>query len=145
MRHKVDRRKLGLPSDQRSALLSNLARQLVRHGYVHTTEGRAKELRRIVEPLITLSKNDTLAARRQARRILVGHSRSTPARDSRRLGLTHDQECERNLINGEDLVKHLFDFLGPRCKDRPGGYTRMTKTGRRRGDGAPRVVLEIVD
>src|SRR5206468_326749 len=58
VRHRIDRRKLGLPSDQRRALLTNLTRQLVRHGYVHTTEGRAKELRRIVEPLITLAKKD---------------------------------------------------------------------------------------
>ena len=143
MRHKVDRRKLGLPSDQRRALLTNLARQLIRHGYVHTTEGRAKELRRIVEPLVTLAKADSLEARRRARRVLVGHSSSSPAR--RKLGLTTDQLAERCLINGEDLVKHLFDNVGPRAKDRPGGYTRITKTGMRRGDAAPSVVIELID
>jgi large subunit ribosomal protein L17 len=143
MRHKVDRRKLGLPTDQRMSLLTNLTRQFIRHGYVHTTESRAKELRRIVEPLITLARNDTLHARRKARGILVGHSSSTPA--SRKVGLTPDVEAERSLINGEDLVKHLFDRIGPRYKDRPGGYTRITKTGRRRGDAAPAAVLELVD
>ena len=76
MRHKIDRRKLGLPSDQRMALLTNLTRQFIRHGYVRTTEGRAKELRRLVEKLITTGKEDTLAARRRAREILVGHSKS---------------------------------------------------------------------
>ena len=123
--------------------LWRVRRQLIRHGYVHTTEARAKELRRIVEPLITLAKEDTIAARRRARRVLVGHSSSTSGR--RRLGLTFEEEQERCLINGEDLVKHLFDNLGPRAKDRPGGYTRITKTGRRRGDAAPTVVIEIID
>ncbi len=145
MRHKVDRRKLGLPSDQRMALLTNLTRQFIRTGYVHTTETRAKELRRMVEPLITLAKDDTVHARRKARRILVGHSRSTPVRDSRSLGITVEQEAERSLINGEDLVKHLFDRVAPRYKSRPGGYTRITKTGFRRGDGAPTAVIELVD
>lgn len=143
MRHKVDRRKLGLPSDQRRALLTNLARQLIRHGYVHTTEGRAKELRRVVEPLVTLAKTDTVEARRRARRILVGHSTSSPG--YRKLGLTTDQMSERCLINGEDLVKHLFDNVGKRAAERAGGYTRITKTGRRRGDGAPSVVIELID
>jgi large subunit ribosomal protein L17 len=143
MRHKVDRRKLGLPSDQRRALLTNLTRQLIRHGFVHTTEGRAKELRRGVEPLVTLAKSDTLSARRQARRLLVGHGTSTSAH--RKLALTQDELAERCLINGEDLVKHLFDNVAPKSKDRPGGYTRITKTGRRRGDGAPTVVIELID
>ncbi|KAA0228439.1 MAG: 50S ribosomal protein L17 [Fimbriimonadales bacterium] len=143
MRHKVDRRKLGLPSDQRKALLTNLTRQFIRHGYVHTTVTRAKELRRIVEPLITLAKQDSIAARRQARRLLVGHSTSSPA--GRKLGLSIEEEIERSLVNGEDLVKHLFDRVAPRFKDRPGGYTRITKTGHRRGDGAPTAVIELVD
>ncbi|MDQ2986199.1 MAG: 50S ribosomal protein L17 [Armatimonadota bacterium] len=143
MRHRVDRRKLGLPSDQRRALLNNLARQLIRHGYVQTTEGRAKELRRIVEPLVTLAKRDTVDARRRARRVLVGHGASSPG--YRKVGLTAEQLAERCLINGEDLVKHLFDVVGPRHKDRPGGYTRITKLGQRRGDGAPTAVIELVD
>ena len=143
MRHKVDRRKLGLPSDQRNALLTNLTRQIIRHGYVRTTDTRAKELRRVVERLITTAKEDSLAARRRARRILVGHSAGI--KDSRRLGLTLDEELERDLINGEDLVKYLFDNVAPRYTERKGGYTRITRTGRRRGDGAPTAVIELVD
>lgn len=143
MTHRIDRRKLGLPSDQRKALLVNLARQLIRHGYVHTTVTRAKEVRRIVEPLITTAKNDSLASRRLARRVLVGHSRSSSG--GRKLGLTQDQIAERSLINGEDLVKHLFDQVAPKFKERPGGYTRITKTGNRRGDGAPTAVIELLD
>ena len=149
MNHKVDHRKLGLPSDQRRALLTNLARQFVRHGYVHTTWGRAKELQRIVEKLITTGKKDTLAARRSARRILVGHSSSSPKPEKLLAGKLDIEKYqilqERSLVNGEDLVKHLFDDIAPRFKDREGGYTRLTRTGTRRGDAAPTAVLELVD
>ena len=149
MRHLVDRRKLGLPSDQRRALLTNLARQFVRHGYVRTTLGRAKETQRIVEKLITVGKSDTLAARRQARRILVGHSSSTIVNPKLLAGKTESEKWavlqSRSAINGEDLVKYLFDEVAPRFKNRNGGYTRLTKVGTRRGDGAITAVLELVD
>jgi large subunit ribosomal protein L17 len=147
MRHLVDRRKLGLPSDQRKALLTNLARQFVRHGYVRTTLGRAKEVQRIVEKLITTGKTDTIAARRQARRILVGHSSANTSKAL--VGKTDFEKTEilkkTSLLTGEDLVKHLFAEVAPRFKDRNGGYTRLTKAGVRRGDGAPQAVLELVD
>jgi large subunit ribosomal protein L17 len=148
MRHKVDRRKLGLPSDQRRALLTNLARQIVRHGYVHTTLGRAKELRRIADRLVTLGKENTVHARREARKILVGHSSSSPQpialagkSDFEKMQILQ----ERSLLNGEDLVAHLFDNVAPKYKERNGGYTRLTRTGVRRGDAAPTAVLEFVD
>ena len=149
MRHKVDRRKLGLPSDQRRALLTNLARQFVRHGYVHTTLGRAKELRRIVERLITLGKqNESVTARREARKILVGHCASSrsPIELAGKSNLEKMQILQdRSLINGEDLVAHLFDNVAPKYSERNGGYTRLTRTGVRRGDAAPTAVLELVD
>ncbi len=149
MRHKVDRRKLGLPSDQRRALLTNLTRQMVRHGYVHTTLGRAKELQRLVEKLVTTAKSDTLAARREARKVLVGHSGSSPKPMRLLAGKSDIEKLEilkaKSLINGEDLVKYLFDHVAPRFKDRQGGYTRLTKTGQRRGDAAVTAVLEFVD
>lgn len=149
MRHLVDRRKLGLPSDQRRALLTNLQRQFIRHGYVHTTLGRAKELQRLVEKLITLSREDSLNARRQARKVLVGHSASSPKNLKELAGKTDFEKTQilasKSLLNGEDLVKHMFDNIGPRFKDRNGGYTRLTKTGYRRGDAAPTAVLELVD
>jgi len=150
MNHKIDRRKLGLPSDQRNALLTNLQRQFVRHGHTRTTLGRAKELQRLVEKLITLTKlEDGLEARRRARRVLVGHSHSSPKPEKLLAGKTIGERtqilADRSLINGEDLVKHLFDEIGPRYKDRSGGYTRITKLGPRRGDGAPEAVLELVD
>ena len=149
MNHKIDHRKLGLPSDQRRALLTNLSRQFIRHGYVNTTFGRAKELRRIVEKLITLAKNDTLTARREARKILVGHSASSPKPVDELAGKTELEKMillqEKSLINGDDLVRHLFEVVAPRFRDRNGGYTRLTKCGVRRGDAAVVAVLELVD
>lgn len=149
MRHKVDSRKLGLPGYQRKALLNNLAREVICHGYVHTTLGRAKEARRIIDRLVTLGKEDSLAARRHARRILVGHSSSSPRPERMLAGKTELEKLqllqERSLLNGEDLVAHLFDNIAPRYKDRKGGYTRITRTGVRRGDAAPTAVLELVD
>lgn len=149
MNHKIDRRKLGLPSDQRAALLTNLQRQFIRHGYVHTTLHRGKELQRLVEKLITVAKSDTLEARRRARRVLVGHSSSTPEPERMVVGKAPAERtailARHSLINGEDLVRHLFAEVAPRFKDRPGGYTRLTRTGRRRGDGAETAVLELVD
>ncbi|MFN8220618.1 MAG: 50S ribosomal protein L17 [Fimbriimonadales bacterium] len=148
MRHLVDRRKLGLPSDQRKHLLTNMARQFIRHGYVHTTFGRAKEVQRIVEKLITVGKEDSLAARRKARQVLVGHSKSTPATKAT-LGKTDLEKTmirqRASQINGEDLVTHLFNEVAPRYKDRKGGYTRLVKTGTRRGDGAQAAVLMLVE
>lgn len=117
MRHRVSQRKLGLPSDQRLALLKNLVRQMVIHERIQTTETRAKEVRVMFEKLVTISKGGNLHARRQCRR----------------------------LLNDESLVKRLFDEVTPRYKDRPGGYTRITRIGFRRGDAAPLVVLELVE
>jgi len=132
------------------ALLTNLQRQFIRHGYTRTPVGRAKELQRLVEKLITLTKmEDGLEARRRARKVLVGHSSSSPKPEKTLAGKTQGEKtqilAERSLINGEDLVKHLFDEIGPRFKDRNGGYTRLTKIGPRRGDAAPMAVLELVN
>lgn len=149
MRHKVDHRKLGLPSDQRMHLLTNLSRQFVTHGYVRTTFGRAKEVQRMVEKLITLTKlEDGIEARRRARKILVGHSSSNLVSAKMSAGKTELEvtqlKAQFNKLTGEDLVKHLFDNIGPRYKDRNGGYTRVVKTGNRRGDGAQTAVIELV-
>jgi large subunit ribosomal protein L17 len=149
MRHLCDHRKLGLPSDQRNALLTNLQRQFIRHGHTRTTMGRAKELQRLVEKLITLTKmEDALEARRRARKVLVGHSASSHPSPKMLAGKTPNEKtiilANLSLINGEDLVSHLFNVIGPRYKERNGGYTRLIKIGPRRGDGAPEGVLELV-
>jgi len=116
MRHRVAGRKFGLPSDQRRALLKGLLRALLKHGEIETTEPRAKDVRSIVEKVVTTAKANDLHARRQARR----------------------------WLNDEDLVKVLFDTIAPRYAERPGGYTRITKIGFRRGDAAPMVKLELI-
>lgn len=149
MRHKVDHRKLGLPSDQRMHLLTNMTRQFIRHGYVRTTFGRAKELQRMVEKLITLTKHeDGIEARRRARKVLVGHSSSNLVSAKQTAGKTELEivqiKATANKLSGEDLVKHLFDNIGPRYTERNGGYTRLVKTGNRRGDAAQTAVLELV-
>jgi large subunit ribosomal protein L17 len=116
MRHRVAGRKFDLPSDQRLALLKGLVRALLLHEKIETTETRAKEVRSIAEKVITGAKANNLHARRIARKTL----------------------------NDEDLVKRLFDTIAPKFADRPGGYTRMTRVGFRRGDAAPMVKLELV-
>ncbi|HET6455682.1 MAG TPA: 50S ribosomal protein L17 [Armatimonadota bacterium] len=116
MRHRVAGRKFGLPSDQRRALLKGLLRALIKHGEIQTTETRAKEIRSVTEKVITIAKTNDLHSRRQARR----------------------------WLNDEDMVKVLFDDVAPKYTERPGGYTRMTKIGFRRGDAAPMVKIELV-
>ena len=109
-------RKLGLPTDQRKAMLRNLVTSLLKHGKIETTETRAKETRSIAEKMITLGKRGDLHARRQV--------------------LAYVQE--------ELVVKNLFDNVAPKYAERNGGYTRIIKKGARRGDGAEIVILELV-
>ena len=117
MRHRNSGRQLSRNTSHRHALLRNMAASLLRHETIRTTVPKAKELRRVVEPLITMAKNDT-----QARR---------------RLALAR--------LRDDAVVEKLFDELGPRFKARAGGYTRILKLGPRKGDAAPMVILELVD
>lgn len=110
-------RKLGRPSDQRKALFRSLVNALIEHERIETTEAKAKEIRPIAEKLISLAKKGDLHARRQA----------------------------ASYLQSVDGVKKLFDTLGPRYADRDGGYTRILKLGPRRGDGAPLVIMELVE
>lgn len=122
MHHRVGGRQLGLASDRRRALLKGLLRSLIIYKRIETTETRAKEIRPMIERLITRAKNDdSVHARRIVRSAIGGHTSSD-----------------------EDIVKELFTVIAPNFKTRPGGYTRMAKVGQRRGDGAPVVVLELV-
>lgn len=117
MRHGNGLRKLNRTSSHRLAMLRNMMNSLLTHEVIKTTLPKAKELRRVVEPMITLAKEPTLANRR----------------------LAFDRLRDR------DVVVKLFDELGPRFKARPGGYTRILKMGFRVGDNAPMALVELVD
>lgn len=123
-------RKLGRTSSQRKAMLRDLATDLIVHESIQTTETRAKELRSIVEKMITLGKRGDIHARRQVAQFI------------RREKAVITNEA------GEDAevfaIQKLFDDVAPRYADRQGGYTRIMKMGPRRGDGAPVVVIELV-
>jgi large subunit ribosomal protein L17 len=116
VRHKVDGYKLGRASDERRSLLRNLVTSVIEHERVITTVPKAKAAKPLLERMITLAKDDTLHARRQAAAFL-----QTPA-----------------------AVKKLFDTLGARFGQRPGGYARIVRLGPRKGDGAEQAMLELV-
>ncbi|PZP28229.1 MAG: 50S ribosomal protein L17 [Roseateles depolymerans] len=117
MRHRHGLRKLNRTSEHRKAMLRNMCVSLLQHEAIKTTLPKAKELRKVVEPLITLAKEPTVANRR----------------------LAFDRLRDR------DIVVKLFNELGPRFKTRPGGYTRILKMGFRVGDNAPMAYVELVD
>jgi large subunit ribosomal protein L17 len=117
MRHGHGLRKLNRTSEHRLAMLRNMMNSLIAHEVIKTTVPKAKELRRVVEPMITLAKEPTLANKRLA----------------------------FNRLRDRDSVVKLFADLGPRYKARPGGYTRILKMGYRVGDNAPMALVELVD
>ena len=117
MRHGHGLRKLNRTSEHRLAMLRNMMNSLIEHEIIKTTVPKAKELRRVIEPMITLAKEATVANRR----------------------LAFDRLRDR------DRVVKLFNDLGPRFKARPGGYTRILKMGFRVGDNAPMALVELVD
>lgn len=117
-------RKLGRTSSQRKALLRDLATDLIVFERIETTEAKAKELRSVVEKMITLGKRGDLHARRQA----AAYIRNEVA----------------NEETGQSALQKLFSDIAPRYEERQGGYTRIMKMGPRRGDGAPVVVIELV-
>ncbi len=117
MRHGNGLRKLNRTSSHRLAMLRNMANALLRHEAIKTTLPKAKELRRVAEPLITLGKKPSLANRRLA----------------------------FNRLRDRDIVVKLFDELGPRYQSRNGGYLRILKCGFRQGDNAPMAFVELVD
>ena len=117
MRHANAHRKLNRTAEHRRAMFANMAAALIKHEQIVTTLPKAKDLRPIVEKLVTLGKRGDLHARRQA----IAQIRSVP------------------------MVKKLFEVLGPRYKERNGGYTRVLKAGFRYGDSAPVAVIELVD
>jgi len=117
MRHRQSGRKLNRNSSHRKAMFSNMAASLMRHEVIKTTLPKAKELRRVAEPLITMAGTDSVHKRRLA----------------------------FARLRDRDVVTKLFNELGPRYKDRPGGYLRILKMGFRTGDKAPMALVELVD
>lgn len=117
MRHRKSGRQLNRNSSHRQAMFRNMAGSLVQHEVIKTTLPKAKELRRVIEPLITLAKSDSVANRRLA----FARTRS------------------------DEVVGKLFNELGPRYQERAGGYTRILKCGFRTGDNAPMAFIELVD
>ena len=117
MRHRSGLRKLNRTSAHRLAMFRNMSVSLIEHEAIKTTLPKAKELRRVIEPLITLAKNPTVA--------------------NRRLAFAR--------LRDRDAVTKLFNELGPRFQDRNGGYTRILKMGFRQGDNAPMAYMELVD
>lgn len=139
MRHRVAGRKLDLPTDQRMALLHGLVRSLIMYEKIETTEPRAKEARVIAEKLITLAKQNTVHARRLARRVL-------PTANMPNGMLSAHGKAQKEMraeMIANDAVKHLFDVVAPKFADKQSGFTRMTKIGFRRGDAAEVVKLEL--
>ena len=117
MRHRKSGRQLNRNSSHRQAMFRNMATSLVEHESIRTTLPKAKELRRVVEPLITMSKEDSVAKRRLA----------------------------FARLRDKAAVGKLFSTLGPRFSSRPGGYTRIMKCGMRPGDNAPMAIIEFVE
>lgn len=149
MRHRKAYRKFGLPSDQRRALLKGLTRSLLLNDYIFTTETRAKEVRPIVEKLVTMArkggKDAPVAARLHARRMVrrwVDSNIDEFVRDPENKGARGGAKIARNPYY---VVPRLFDVIAPRYVGRNGGYTRITHSRFRRGDGAPMVYLEFVE
>ena len=117
MRHRLGLRKLNRTSSHRLAMLRNMTNSLLKHEVIKTTLPKAKELRRVVEPMITLGKTPTVANRRMA----------------------------FNRLRDREIVTKLFDQLGPRYAKRNGGYLRILKFGFRQGDNAPMALVELLD
>jgi|TARA_B110000014_G_C19998210_1_gene517229 large subunit ribosomal protein L17 len=117
MRHRKSGRKLGRNSSHRKAMFRNMSTSLLLHETIKTTVPKAKELRRVVEPLITLSKKDSVANRRLA----------------------------FSRLRDKEIVGKLFSEIGPRFIERPGGYLRILKLGPRAGDAAPMAMVQLVD
>lgn len=117
MRHRKAGRRLGRNSSHRKAMFRNMATSMLLHETIRTTVAKAKELRRVVEPLITLAKEDSVANRRLA----------------------------FSRLRDKEVVGKLFKELGPRFKERPGGYLRILKTAPRAGDNAPMAIVMLTD
>ncbi|MCF6764653.1 50S ribosomal protein L17 [Thiotrichales bacterium 19S3-7] len=134
MRHQRKSRKFGRTSSHRRAMFRNMTASLIKHEVIKTTLAKAKELRGVVEPLITLAKREAEIRQDQE---LTAQQRNEKIVALRRLAFSR--------IRNKEAVKQLFETLGPRYSERQGGYTRVLKCGHRFGDSAPMAFIELVD
>lgn len=116
MRHRKNKRRLGIKAAHRSAMLRNMVTSFLEHEKIITTEAKAKELRRVAEKMITYGKENNLSARREVMRV----------------------------VRSEDVMRKLFETIAPRFANRSGGYTRIVKIGARLGDAAETVMIKLV-
>lgn len=165
MRHRVGTKQMGRPTDQRLAIIKSLVAGILEHGHVTTTEVRAKEARSVIEKVITHAREDSIANRRLVRRwIPMGRVITTREKFE---NVTGEAPSYKGVLKGTDrrpsgerLIKKLFDEIGPKYKDRSGGYLRLTSLGglshvnskgeltiraARRGDSAKLIKIELVD
>ena len=141
MRHRNHRTRLGRTSSHKEALMRNMAKAFILHEKISTTIEKAKELRKVVEPLITLAKEDTLSSRRRAFQLLGIHFNKLTPKEARQA-----KEGDLSAYNDDRLVLNkLFSQLGPKFKERNGGYTRIVRSGNRVGDAAMCCVMECVE
>lgn len=124
--------KLGRPSNQRKALMRDLITDLILNEHIETTLPKAKALQKLADKMVTLGKKGDLAARRQAAEMIRFEKVTTV-------------DEEGNVTQGQYAIQKLFSEIAPKFADRKGGYTRVLKTGPRRGDAAPMAIIEFVD
>lgn len=141
MRHRKQSTTLGRNSSHRKAMLRNMAKSFILHEKITTTVEKAKELRKVVEPLITLAKEDTVQARRRAVQLLGIHFNSLTSKEARAVKAGD----EKPLNDDRKVVKKLFESIGPKFKERPGGYTRIVRVKARVGDAATTCIIESVE
>ena len=136
MRHRKTGRRLGRNSSHRKAMYRNMATSLLEHGRIKTTDAKAKELRRVVEKLITLS-----------RKVPPSVLEAASGEEARKLTAKrlHAIRRARRVVKDRDVLQKLFTEYSEHFLDRPGGYTRITKIGRRSGDNAPMSIIELVE
>lgn len=142
MRHRKQKSRLNRNASHRLAMMRNMAKSFILNQKIETTVPKAKALREVIEPLITLAKEDNLANRRRALQLLSIRFNRLDTKEARRA-----KEGDHSAYNGDRMIMNeLFGKLGPKFKERPGGYTRIVRTTNGRvGDSAPCCIIECVE
>src|SRR5262245_31800339 len=146
MRHRNRGRKLSRTAQHRRALFANLANALIEHERITTTDAKAKDLRRVVEKLVTTAKRGLLAAE-QAKKAQADAKKqgSDGKKYESAVQAVHARRSAYSVLRSRESVERLFGALAERYRERAGGYTRVLKAGRRAGDNAPISIIELVD